>query len=78
MSTLMTKKVHGAVSASKLFKDLSMPLPNEPGTYFWSEWGANVQVTKRGRFCYVTPPGRNRMEIKITKRIAGCFVKVKE
>lgn len=46
-------------------------LPTEPGAYYWSEWKATVDVTKRGKYLYVTPPGG--VEVRITPYIAGTF-----
>jgi len=45
--------------------------PTLPGRYYWTEWKAEVEVIKRGRTLYVTPPGG--VELKITPSIAGQF-----
>ena len=51
--------------------------PVHPGTYYWSEWKADVLVYRkpRSRYLYVTPPGG--VEIRVTPAIAGNF-KLKE
>lgn len=61
-------------------------IPKEPGFYQWrgagyaettrkdNEHGATVRVYRRGRYLYVTTPGINKCEIRITDRIAGNFI----
>lgn len=46
-------------------------LPSTPGLFYWTEWKSNVDVTRRGRHLYVTPPGG--IEVRVTHRIAGSF-----
>lgn len=58
-------------------KRLCSTIPTKPGTYYWDEWGAHVKVVKRGKVLYVTPPGANRIEIKVTPNIAGVFVEAR-
>ena len=49
-------------------------LPTAPGCYYWSTWKSLVHVVKRGQALYVTPPGKNGVEVKITPNIAGTFI----
>lgn len=51
-------------------------LPTTAGRYFWTEWDTVVTVTKRGGSCYVTPPAKTAVEVKITNNIAGEFLAV--
>lgn len=55
-----------------------VPIPKEPGTYFWTEWNQNVALYKkpRCRSLFVTPPGG--VEVRITPRIAGDFIAVSQ
>lgn len=48
-------------------------MPTEPGRYYWTEWSANVEVTRRRGKLYVTPPGG--IEIAVTPNIAGTFMR---
>lgn len=59
---------------------LARPLPTKPGRYFWDEWGTVVTLySKRGgKHLYVVPPGKGSIEIRVSARIAGTFVKVEE
>lgn len=59
--------------------EIAKPIPKSAGTYYWSEYGCNVEVRrKRGSpHLYVTPPMRGGVEIRITPRIAGVFLEAK-
>lgn len=48
-------------------------IPTEPGRYYWSEWKAFVDVVRKGRSLFVTPPASTAVEVKITNNIAGSF-----
>lgn len=54
----------------------SSKLPTVPGMYFWDAYDQLVIVYKKkgGKALYVTPPGVNAIEVKITPRIAGKFI----
>lgn len=56
---------------------IACPLPTLPGMYFWDAWGSDVEVIKRGRHLYVTPPCKGAVEIRVTEMIAGNFVRAK-
>ncbi len=55
-----------------------MHIPTEPGDYFWTEWQAMVRVYGKGgtgKRLYVKPPCPGAIEIRITPRIAGKFLR---
>lgn len=58
--------------ARKFPKLDSMGNPIMQAYYKWTAWSAVVQVMKRGRKFYVTPPGG--VEIQVTARTAGEFI----
>lgn len=58
--------------------EIAHPLPTKPGKYFWDEWGAVVDITKKGRSLWVTPPTAGAIPVRISRRTAGIFVKVQE
>lgn len=51
------------------------PIPTEPGVYYWDHYGCVVTVYQKrgGHQLYVKSP--RGVEIRITKRIAGVFLK---
>lgn len=49
-------------------------IPKTPGVYYWIEWGENVEVIKRGKHLYVTPPIAGGIEVRVSGRIAGHFL----
>lgn len=54
-------------------KEMVSPRPDAPGKYFWDQYGCVVDVYRRGPMLYVKPPGG--IEVRISKRIAGIFIK---
>lgn len=48
--------------------------PTAPGRFFWSEWNAEVEVFKKGRKLFVTPPGG--VTIPVTPHLAGRFKEI--
>lgn len=64
----------------KFLDRLARPLPTEPGKYFWDAYGQVVELYKKSRCkgLFVTPPIRGAVEIRVTPRIVGTFVKHQE
>jgi hypothetical protein len=54
---------------------MSQRLPTEPGRYFWSEWGKEVDVYRKGTSLWVRVYS-HWQPVKISPRIAGTFTKV--
>jgi hypothetical protein len=61
-----------------LLDNLARPLPAMPGRYFWDAHGTHVEVYRKPGVdgLYVTPPGAHAVEVRVTARIAGTFVRV--
>lgn len=48
-------------------------IPTFPGKWYWTAWHSTVEVVKRGKSLYVTPPCTGAVEVKVTPNIAGSF-----
>ena len=48
--------------------------PAVPGRYYWGEYNCEVDVIKRGKYLYVTPPGPAAVEVRVSPRIAGTWL----
>lgn len=73
MPTKLPKALRRKPESTRRPTQHPMYLPQEPGKYFWSEWGRIFDVYRRGRTLYVNPG----VEVKITPFIAGQFRRVR-
>lgn len=72
----MSVKCKGSALASVRKKPCTLfnkTAPVTPGRYYWSEYKCEVDVIKRGRYLYVTPPGSVAVEVRVSPRIAGTW-----